>query len=616
MNNLQYIILLFLLLNTTNQDEEILLTGFLISSDENSNLLKFAFDDDFNTQFMTTTASGGWVGLNFHQKYIITRIEWAQKEEDHSNYLLGIFEGANTKNFEDAIPLYMIKEKGKIREANSIEINFKKRFQYIRYIGPNGKYCKISNLKVYGSEESESDSEYFQLTNLPLFIVHTITGKDFEIKQELIECNFYLVNNNELNINKGGELSLKEAKSLKYDKKSYNVRFEGSVQPLDFKSKSANWVLLGNYGDKTLIRNFLTFEISKIFNMTYTTDCKFVDLIINGEYKGTYNLCEKIEVLKTRINIKELSKSDNSDSKISGGYIIEVDGFAYLGNLYFNSRKGIPVTIIYPEQNDISSQQKNYIRETFNDLELEIYNNNITNIDITSFVKFFLIEELIGNAEAYWSTFLYKDRNDDKFYFGPISDNEMIFDNDNRVYPTNCKKEYIFNSGLSAGTMDKFINLIIKNELIINKTKEVWKEITSDKINSNDLNQFIDEQVELIKESKNLNFMRWDILNKKVSFNPKIYGSYEEEINYLKDFIKNRINLLSNYILSTNKEVKVICNSKSNEQNIITKELNYEIDSDVENNEKDYQLLSFSNIKIKNLFLLYINISLIFLLYI
>ena len=41
----------------------------------------------------------------------------------------------------------------------------------------------------------------------------------------------------------------------------------------------------------------------------------------------------------------------------------------------------------------------------------------------------------------------------------------MTFDNDNRVYPINCKKDFIFNYGLSAGTMDKFIKQIPRSTL-------------------------------------------------------------------------------------------------------------------------------------------------------
>ena len=313
--------------------------------------------------------------------------------------------------------------------------------------------------------------------------------------------------------------------------------------------------------------------------------------MINGLYKGTYNLCDKIEVSETRVNIKKLSKNDGS-SKISGGYLIEVDGFAYFGNSYFNSRKGIPITIKYPDVDDISSDQKNYIKEKFSELELEIYNNNITNIDITSFVKFVLIEELIGNAEAYWSCFLYKERNDDSFYVGPIWDNEMIFDNDNRVYPINCKKDFIFNNGLSAGTMDKFINQILKNNLIINKIIEIWEEITKTKLNMNYLSNFIDSQINLINESKTLNFIRWNISNIKVSFNPKIYSSYEEEIDYIKGFIYNRINWLNNYILGTKYEIEANCSK--NEESVTRNELIYEMDNINDIEEIDYELLSFS----------------------
>ena len=135
----------------------------------------------------------------------------------------------------------------------------------------------------------------------------------------------------------------------------------------------------------------------------------------------------------------------------------------------------------------------------------------------------------------------------------------MTFDNDNRVYPINCKKDFIFNYGLSAGTIDKFIKHILSNDLVINKIIQIWKELTISKLNMNYLSNFIDEQINLINESRNLNFMRWNISNKKLSFNPKIYSSYEEEISYIKDFIYNRINWLNNYILGTSYEIKANC---------------------------------------------------------
>ena len=202
----------------------------------------------------------------------------------------------------------MIKTIGKIGEINSVSINFKKRFQFVRYVGPQGKYCKISILNIYGYEGSESDSQYYQLTNLPLFVMHSYSGLEPEDKSDILQCNFYIINDNKIDVDNDGTFKLKGIESLKFDKKPYNVRFYNEQKPLNFRSKSKNWALLGNYGDKTLIRNLLSFELSKIFNITFTSECIFVDLMFNGQYRGTYNLCDKLEVSETRINIKNYQK--------------------------------------------------------------------------------------------------------------------------------------------------------------------------------------------------------------------------------------------------------------------------------------------------------------------
>ena len=140
--------------------------------------------------------------------------------------------------------------------------------------------------------------------------------------------------------------------------------------------------------------------------------------------------------------------------------------------------------------------------------------------------------------------------------------------------------------------MEKLVSKIVQNEEIINKTKEIWAEITQDKLNKDYLSKFIDSKVELIKEAKKYNFMRWDILNKTVCFNPEIYRSYEEEINFLKNFIENRINWLNFHILNiTTDDNNIVCEEPPEKDT--EKELKYDID--YENDDIDYQLLSYSN---------------------
>ena len=61
---------------------------------------------------------------------------------------------------------------------------------------------------------------------------------------------------------------------------------------------------------------------------------------------------------------------------------------------------------------------------------------------------------------------------------------------------------------------------------------------------------FINEQVELINESQKLNFIRWNILNEKQFLQPAARGSYEAEIQYLKEFIENRFSIFGDIVNS------------------------------------------------------------------
>ena len=348
-----------------------------------------------------------------------------------------------------------------------------------------------------------------------------------------------------------GYIKIKGSRDLNLNKQSYFFELVQYEKFLDFKTKSNKWTLVSNYGDKTLLRNFVALELSRKLEMDYTIDCKPIDLMVNGEYKGTYNLCENVDVSENKVNIEKMDKDDLKEPELTGGYLLEINGFAYFGNHYINSKRGIPVSIRDPEEeNEIQSY---YINEKFDELEMEVFDNNFTKIDNNTFINYFLIEEIIGNSQAYWNTYIYKKRNSEIFYFGPIYDNNyMGFDNDQRAFPVNCKRNYAFNYGLSAGTADKFINQIISNNETFEKIKEKWKNIYENKLKIEDINAFIDKMEEYINESRILNFMRWDILNKKVAYNPKTYGSYEEEINALKDFIKHRINWLNDKILNSN----------------------------------------------------------------
>ena len=93
----------------------------------------------------------------------------------------------------------------------------------------------------------------------------------------------------------------------------------------------------------------------------------------------------------------------------------------------FTTAKGlITFSYEYPDYDDIIEEQKTYIKNKFDEIEAKIYDNNVENIDIESFVRYFLIEDFSGNQDGIFNSFfIYKEREDEKLYFGPVWDFDL-----------------------------------------------------------------------------------------------------------------------------------------------------------------------------------------------
>ena len=282
--------------------------------------------------------------------------------------------------------------------------------------------------------------------------------------------------------------------------------------------------------------------------MKYTPQCELVDVIVNGEYKGNYNLCDQVEMHKKRVELTEMDETCIEEPEVTGGYFFAADAYAKQEGDYQETTKGIIYKIEYPEDDSIVTEQVNYLTNYFNKLEDEVYNNTVDKIDIETFCKYLLIEDLCGNGEAYWSTYMTKEREDNKFYFGPVWDFDIAFDNDLRIYPTLDKKDFIFKYGSSAGTMNNFTSKILNNEDVFKKLKTIWNEFKKEKITKTLLVDFIREKIDYINDSQKLNFMRWDILNIRVLVNPVVRGSYKAETDYLIYYIQERYDILDTIV--------------------------------------------------------------------
>ena len=393
------------------------------------NTCKMAFDGNLNTFFASWERSYTWAGLDLGVPHVISKVGWSPRNDSQGGrrVLLGVFEGANRSDFMDALPLHIIAEEGTIGKMSYADVNCSRGFRYVRYVGPSDARCNIAELEFYGHEGEGDDSQLAQLTNLPVVSIHTKDNEEPYDKEHQIEAVFSIVSD-------GGSKLLSEPGTIRergnasrgFPKKPWRIKFDKKQHVLDAPAKARKWTLINNYGDKTLMRNLLAFELSRRMGMPYTPYATAVDVLLNGEFKGCYQLCDQVQIHKNRVDITEMTPQDNSGEALTGGYLVEIDAYANQEPTWFNSSKGNPVTVKSPDSDSITAQQLKYVRNSFNKME-KGWN---TYLDLNTFLRHFLVGELSGNTDTYWSVYMYKDRNDDRLYTGPVWDFDLAFEND------------------------------------------------------------------------------------------------------------------------------------------------------------------------------------------
>ena len=510
-------------------------------------LCAYAWGDEFLTG--TELSGDGWRGLDLGQPFIITQVGWNPTSTTTAE--LGLFEGANSPDFMDALPLYMHDGASEANTMNYADVNCSRGFRYVRYRKSDKKAeYRIAELAFAGIAGEGDDSHLAQLTNLPTVVIHTQDDVAPYDKEHEITCLVTI-------ISKDGSDVLTDTATIRergnasrsFPKKPYRIKFANKHKVLGSKANAKKWTLINNYGDKTLMRNQLAFELSRRFGMPYTPFCAYVDVVLNGDYKGCYQLCDQIEVRKNRVDIEEMTPEDNSGEALTGGYLIEADAYAgdepEQGMFYSDYWTG--VTIKSPQDDEITPEQHEYIRAHYSAMEADWKSY----LDLNTFLRHFLVGEVSGNTDTYWSMYMYKHRSNDTMYVGPVWDFDLAFENDNRTYPISSLTDYIYRTcGSTTGYLKTLVdNIVVRNISAKNQLKAIWAEIRKAGFTEESFIAYIDELAQLLDQSQRLNFMRWPVLNEYVHQNPTTYGSYEGEVENVRNYINYRIEWMDNKLV-------------------------------------------------------------------
>ena len=525
------------------------------------NTIRNAFDGNLSTFFASWERSNTWAGLDLGTPHVITRVGWSPRNGSvgPQRVVLGLFEGSNDSDFLTSYPLYINSQEGTIGKMDYADVNVSKGFRYVRYVGPNAARCNIAELEFYGYESEGDESKFYQLTNLPTVVINTQNHIDPYDKIHELTSSYTIIYANGTKVQEEtGTTRLRGNASISFPKKPYRIKLDTKkhmFKDSDMKSpaKAKKWTLINNYGDKSLMRNLVSFEVSRRMRMPYTPWSKPVDVIVNGEYKGCYQLTDQITVDKDRVNITEMEPDDIEGEALTGGYLLELDGYASQETSWFQTRFGSPVTIKSPDENSITTEQHKYIEDFYNQMEMRILSRSFNDpelgyraiLDEKSLQCYWLVEELTGNPDAFHSCYLSKDRGTDKLRVETVWDFDLAFDNDSRFYPNRNYGDYLSLARGGAGNSRALLRRIFSDEAFCDSLRVMWETARKDwGITEESLIAYIDSTAHVLEKSQRLNFIRWPILNSVQHLNPRVAGTYEGEVEYLREYIRERIPFL------------------------------------------------------------------------
>lgn len=387
---------------------------------------------------------------------------------------------------------------------------------------------------------------YPQLSDLPTVYIETENNVEIPAKTEpYVNAILRIVDGDEVTIYDALGIRGRGNSTWNLPKKPYRIKFDKKQKLLgDDYANAKSWTLLANHGDKTLMRNAVAACIGKFAGQPFTAAAKFVDLVVNGKYLGSYQISDQIEVRSKRVDIVEQEDEATAESNITGGYLLEVDGFAYQETSYFTTTRGVAITIKSPDEDIINADQKNYIKKYITQFEAALFAGNFTDpekgyrrfVDEETLASWYVSSELTANADAFWSTYIYKDQDDPKIYWGPLWDYDIAFDN--CVRTGKLVNSLLSERGFGDDLTKKWVVRMWQDPWFANLVNDKWRELVDKGIEEHLLNH-IDSLAEVLDQSQALNFKVWKI-NERAYDEIELFNTYSEGVEYLKDFITAR----------------------------------------------------------------------------
>lgn len=359
--------------------------------------------------------------------------------------------------------------------------------------------------------------------------------------------------NAEITISKGYEVILSASGRIKgrgnatwgYDKKPYKIKFD-EKQGFWGLAPNKDWVLLAEYCDKSLMRTPYMCELAQTAGLPYPIHYRHVQLYVNGDYMGMYILADQVEKKKNRVDIED------------DGFLFENDNYFWNEPLHFmTDYREYWYTFKYPDPEDgeiVSGDASfNFITGFMNDFESALYGDDFKNpetgyrkyIDVPTFAKWFLVQELTANLEP--NMYYVLPSRDAKLQIGPVWDAEWSMGLAYRA------DEYSGWESLPAEpdryqqiwSKWKYFGRLFEDEYFVDAVRQEWESL---QLKLPAFKEKMAEVADNIKEEQKKNYEKWNTLGWNVSVGLIRFDTWEEEVQYVTDFFNDRVEWLDNLL--------------------------------------------------------------------
>ncbi len=209
-----------------------------------------------------------------------------------------------------------------------------------------------------------------------------------------------------------------------YKKKPYKIKLQRKDDLLcrgdSAKYGDKDWLLI--YSGAMCTRTIVGFWVNELFGMQWTPQCRYVNVVMNGKYRGFYLLTEAVERNGScRLNVNKQS-----------GYIMEYDAYWWNEDLYVESGYSdyLNYTFKYPDSEDVTPEQIQYITDATRRMEASFSDGTYPDhIDVESFAAWLLAHDLLGTWDSGGSNMFltkFNEQPENKFTMGNLWDFDMI----------------------------------------------------------------------------------------------------------------------------------------------------------------------------------------------